>query len=209
MLLAVLQFIPLQPVPTGTMAFWDLIGSLLRTLVLASFPVIAFQLWRLASVDRRRAGRDHLSQLRQDPWLRVAQQHVRQSNGPLCVPPDLVDTFGSHSLPFQQTELLGRHRPQFPPHQDTHVEALENEALERLFLWLDEAEALLQEKAVTKNQLYALLNLLHPIVQPPTVEDPHAKPWIKYLRYTQHGGTLRLLNTFGLCGFEESKLVPA
>lgn len=181
----------------------------LVVLALVMVPVIAFQLWRLASSQRWTSGREHFSLLRSDPWLRMAQQLVTRRRGPLAIPHELIATFGSTAWTFDQSELLDRHRPGEPPKQTTHAEALENEALERFFLWLDQTAFLLDKRAVSKDDVLALHGLLAVVVRPVSVEDPHDKPLVKYLRHTAHQGALRVLYTAGLLGYEESKVLPA
>lgn len=200
-----LQFSPLDFREEVTLMAGLLV--VLNYVALASLPVIAYQLYRLANANQRARGEQHLARVLNDPWLLVAQQLLQRPNGPILVPVELVPTFGARSVPYDQRALLEQHRPGLPPGEETPVESLLNETLERLFLWLDEAHYLFTTGALRRKDLSALRGLLRSVLQPPSVEDPKAKPLIQYLKHSSHEGTLKVLFLIGLTLHHDSQTV--
>lgn len=188
------------------MPLMGLLYALLHVCALVSLPVIAWRLGQLAMATKRAAGEEHLGRLLKDPWLLVAQQLLQRPAGPILIPVELVPTFGARSVPYDQAHLIAQHRPGLPPGEETPMESLLNEALERFFLWLDETHYLFTTGALRRKDLTSMRGLLRSVVFPPCIEDIHAKPLVKYLRHSSHAGALQVLFINSLTGYPESQL---
>lgn len=201
-----LQFNPLDyRTPVSLMG---LLYGLLHLCALISLPVIAYQLRQLALAPRRAKGEEHMARLLKDPWLLVAQQLLQRPNGPVLVPVELVPTFGARSVPYDQAHLIEQHRPGLPPGDETPMDSLLNETLERFFLWLDEAHYLFTTRALGRKDLTSLQALMRCVVFPPSVEDLETMPLVRYLRHSSHTGSLQVLFINSLVGYPNSQPVP-
>ncbi|MHC4376333.1 MAG: hypothetical protein ACYS26_07025 [Planctomycetota bacterium] len=198
-----LQFNPLDY--RAPVSVVGLLYALLHLCALISLPVIAYQLFQLARVYRRDPGEQHMARLLKDPWLLVAQQLLQRPRGPILVPVELVPTFGTRSVPYDQAHLIAQHRPGLPPGEETPMESLLNETLERFFIWLDETHYLFTTGPLRRKDLTSLRPLMRCVVFPPGVEDPQAKPLVQYLRHSSHAGSLQVLFINSLTGYPEAQ----